>query len=347
MNVATQSDGAAHSGGAPSSDRATLAVRDLKVHFDTPDGTVFAVNGVDFELDRGEFLGVVGESGSGKSVTMMSLLGLVPSPPGRIVSGSTDFGGLDLLNLDIDAMREVRGGQIGFIFQDPMTSLNPVLTVGYQIRESLRLHTDMTKPERHARALELLELVGIPDAHQRLRSYPHQLSGGMRQRVMIALALSCTPKLIIADEPTTALDVTIQAQIVDLVRSLREQLGTTLIWITHDLGVVAGLVDRVLVMYAGKVVEEGSVEDLYSNPQHPYTQGLLGSLPRLDQKGAELRSIRGQPPSLLEEPTSCSFAARCDFVHQRCLSEVPELIEVGPRHRTTCFWDAQTQAPRT
>ncbi|MGD2043457.1 MAG: ABC transporter ATP-binding protein, partial [Acidimicrobiia bacterium] len=256
---------------------------------------VHAVNGVSFELRQGEFLGVVGESGSGKSVTMMSLLRLIPMPPGEIVSGEAMFGDDDLLTIDLDRLRQIRGGKVGFIFQDPMTSLNPVLTVGLQITESLRLHTDLPEKQHLPRAKELLDLVGIPDAQARLKNYPHELSGGMRQRVMIAMALACDPEILIADEPTTALDVTIQAQIIEIIRDLREKLGTAVIWITHDLGVIAGLADRVLVMYGGQIVEEALVGDLYANPQHPYTEGLLGSLPRLDQKGQELVNIKGTP----------------------------------------------------
>jgi len=312
----------------------------------TPDGTVHAVNGVSFDLNAGEFLGIVGESGSGKSVTMMSLLKLIPMPPGEVVAGSAMFGGKDLLDIPGDELRRVRGGEIGFIFQDPMTSLNPVLTVGRQISESLMLHTGITKKEANVNAGELLTMVGIPDAMDRLKNYPHEMSGGMRQRVMIAIALACSPKVIIADEPTTALDVTVQAQIIEIVRGLREQLGTAVIWITHDLGVVAGLADRVLVMYGGQIVEEARVRDLYKTPQHPYTQGLLRSMPRLDQKGTELLSIKGQPPSLYAEPTSCSFAPRCPHVFERCENELPYLIDVGAEHRVACWWDTVKKEPR-
>lgn len=324
-----------------------LQVDGLKTHFHTQDGTVHAVNGVSFDLHPGELLGVVGESGSGKSVTMMSLLKLIPMPPGEIVDGEANFDDQNLLELDPDEIRNVRGGQIGFIFQDPMTSLNPVLTIGRQITESLELHTDLDKRGAKDRATELLDMVGIPDAASRLKSYPHELSGGMRQRVMIAIALACSPKVIIADEPTTALDVTIQAQIVAIVKDLRERLGTAVVWITHDLGVVAGLADRVLVMYGGRIVEEAPVRDLYATPLHPYTTGLLSSLPRLDQKGQELISIPGQPPSLYAEPTGCSFAPRCAHAFDRCLNEVPELTEVRPGHRTACFWDVENEGPRT
>lgn len=323
-----------------------LEVNDLRTQFHTQDGTVHAVNGVSFNLRRGEFLGVVGESGSGKSVTMMSLLRLIPMPPGDIVSGEAVFADTDLLSVDLDELRSIRGGRIGFIFQDPMTSLNPVLTVGYQITESLRLHTDLDEKQRKPRAKELLDLVGIPDAEARLKNYPHELSGGMRQRVMIAMALACDPEILIADEPTTALDVTIQAQIIEIVRELREKLGTAVIWITHDLGVVAGLADRVLVMYGGQIVEEAMVSELYANPQHPYTEGLLGSLPRLDQKGQELVNIKGQPPNLYSAPTSCSFAPRCPYAYDKCREENPPLMNIGENRRAACWWDIDNDRPR-
>jgi len=326
--------------------KTVLDVKDLKTQFDTQDGMVHAVNGVSFNLRRGEFLGIVGESGSGKSVTMMSLLRLIPMPPGEIVSGEARFGDQDLLSIDLEDLRAVRGGKIGFIFQDPMTSLNPVLTVGYQIMESLRLHTDLSEKERRPRAKQLLDLVGIPDADARLRNYPHELSGGMRQRVMIAMALACDPEILIADEPTTALDVTIQAQIIQIVRDLREKLGTAVIWITHDLGVVAGLADRVLVMYGGQIVEEAPVVDLYSNPQHPYTEGLLGSLPRLDQKGQELVNIKGTPPNLYELPTFCPFSPRCPYVMDKCREENPPLMDIGQGRKTACWWDMENDRPR-
>src|SRR6185436_3334177 len=259
-----------------------LEVQGLETTFKTPDGIVHAVNGVSFQLQEGETLGVVGESGCGKSVTMLSILGLIPSPPGKIVTGSANFFGRDLLKMSVDEIREIRGAQISMVFQDPMTSLNPVLTVGRQLTEPLRLHLGMTKQQAEDRAAELLEMVGIPKAKDRLSDFPHQFSGGMRQRVMIAMALSCSPQLLIADEPTTALDVTIQAQLTDLVKRLRNELGMAIIWITHDLGVVAGLAKRVLVMYGGFIIEESPVKELYANPEHPYTLGLLGSLPRVD-----------------------------------------------------------------
>ena len=323
-----------------------LDVKNLTTRFNTQDGVVHAVNGVSFTLDKGEFVGVVGESGSGKSVAMMSLLRLIPIPPGEITDGYAMFEGRDLLTLSPSALRKVRGGQVGFIFQDPMTSLNPVLTVGYQIKESLRIHRQLPKGELDERAQELLELVGIPSAKQRLESFPHELSGGMRQRVMIAVALACDPQVLIADEPTTALDVTIQAQIIEIIKDLQERLGTAVIWITHDLGVVAGLAERVLVMYGGQIVEEALVRDLYASPKHPYTQGLLGSLPRLDQKGLELVNIKGQPPSLYAEPNSCSFAPRCPHAFDRCRAENPFLIDVDPGHRVACWYDVDNMRPR-
>ena len=323
-----------------------LKVTDLRTQFDTQDGMVHAVNGVSFDLKKGEFLGVVGESGSGKSVTMMSLLRLIPAPPGEIVAGEAIFQDEDLLTLDVEGLKKVRGGKIGFIFQDPMTSLNPVLTIGRQIEESLELHTDTPAKELGNRAASLLELVGIPDAKQRLKGYPHELSGGMRQRVMIAIALACDPQLLIADEPTTALDVTIQAQIIKIIRDLRDKLGTAVIWITHDLGVVAGLVDRVLVMYGGEIVEEALVGELYANPQHPYTVGLLGSLPRLDQKGQELVNIKGQPASLYAKPTNCTFAPRCQYAYDLCRNQNPELTKISDTHAVACWWDIENDRPR-
>jgi oligopeptide transport system ATP-binding protein len=324
-----------------------LAVSDLRTEFDTPDGVVYAVNGVSFTVRPGEFLGVVGESGSGKSVTMMSMLRLIPMPPGRIVSGTAEFDDKDLLELDLQDLRSVRGGQIGFIFQDPMTSLNPVMSIGRQIAEPLRIHLGLRKKAARERAAELLALVGLPDASQRLDSFPHELSGGMRQRVMIAIALACSPRLLIADEPTTALDVTVQAQIIEIVENLRREFGTSMVWITHDLGVIAGLADRVLVMYGGKIVEEANVKDLYARPAHPYTQGLLHSIPRLDQKGTSLNSIKGTPPNLYSPPTGCTFAPRCPYAFDRCFNEVPPLIEIDIDHRAACWWDTETEAPRS
>lgn len=323
-----------------------LAVNGLRTQFDTQDGMVHAVNGVSFDLKRGEFLGVVGESGSGKSVTMMSLLRLIPMPPGEIVAGEAIFGDDDLLSIDMERLRKIRGGKIGFIFQDPMTSLNPVLTVGYQITETIKLHNKVSDKAADTRAVELLNMVGIPAARDRLKAFPHELSGGMRQRVMIAVALACEPEIIIADEPTTALDVTIQAQIVEIVKDLREELGTAVIWITHDLGVIAGLADRVLVMYGGQIVEEARVGDLYERPLHPYTEGLLGSLPRLDQKGQELVNIKGQPPNLFAFPISCPFAPRCPYVMDKCREENPPLIAVSETRKSACWWDLENDRPR-
>ncbi len=324
-----------------------LDVSDLKTRFHTQDGTVHAVNGVSFDLAEGEMLGVVGESGSGKSVTMMSLLQLIPIPPGEIVSGKALFDKRDLLAMESNEIRRIRGAQIGFIFQDPMTSLNPVLTIGRQITEPLRVHLDMSKEQANRRAAELLDLVGIPMAAGRLNEYPHQFSGGMRQRVMIAIALACSPQILIADEPTTALDVTIQAQIVDIVRRLREELRMSIIWITHDLGVIAGLADRVLVMYGGFIVEQAAVKELYGNPQHPYTRGLLGSLPRLDaERAVRLVNITGHPPDLLNAPSGCPFAPRCPYAFERCLEENPTLIPVTTGHEIACWWDMDSKEAR-
>jgi oligopeptide transport system ATP-binding protein len=321
-----------------------LEIRKLTTRFHTHEGVVHAVNGVSYSLDAGEILGIVGESGSGKSVSMLSVMRLIPDPPGKIEEGEVTFGGRDLLQLDEEEMEKVRGAEMAMIFQDPMTSLNPTLTVGFQITEALRLHQDMDKGRAGERAAELLTLVGIPHAVERLDDYPHQFSGGMRQRAMIAMGLSCNPMLLIADEPTTALDVTIQAQIVDLVKRLQERIGMTVIWITHDLGVVARLAQRVLVMYAGYVVEDAPVDDLYASPRHPYTLGLLGSLPRLNQaSGAKLFSIPGQPPSLVGLPPGCPFAPRCSFVKEPCRQANPAQERVGPKHRVACWQHEQTE----
>jgi oligopeptide transport system ATP-binding protein len=324
-----------------------LEVNDLRTRFHTPEGTVYAVNGVSFHLDEGETLAVVGESGSGKSVTMMSILGLIARPPGEISSGSAVYNGADLLQLTEQQLEHVRGKEIGMIFQDPMTSLNPVLTVGRQITESLRTHMGMTAPQAQRRALELLELVGIPDPKRRLSEYPHQFSGGMRQRAMIAMALACVPSILIADEPTTALDVTIQAQIMELAIRMREQMGMALIWITHDLGVVASIADRVMVMYAGFIVEEAGVDALYDDPRHPYTLALQAALPRHDRRRERyLKSIAGAPPNLLVEPHGCPFAPRCDFTLDRCWEENPSLAPIDPQHRIACWIDVKTGASR-
>jgi oligopeptide transport system ATP-binding protein len=324
-----------------------LDVRELETQFRTPDGVVHAVNGVSFAVREGETLGVVGESGCGKSVTMLSVLGLIPSPPGKVTAGKAIFNGHDLLQMSKEEIRHVRGAQISMIFQDPMTSLNPVLTIGRQLEEPLMLHLGMNKQQASQRAAELLEMVGIPNAKDRLKDYPHQYSGGMRQRVMIAMALSCSPQILIADEPTTALDVTIQAQITDLVKRLRDELGMTIIWITHDLGIVANLAKRVLVMYGGFIIEESVVKELYANPSHPYTIGLLGSLPRIDEDERQrLYSIEGMPPVLYQKPDLCPFAPRCNWVVERCWKENPMLTEVAPEHRVACWVDVKTGKER-
>ncbi len=317
-----------------------IEVRNLQTQFFTQDGIVHAVNGITYEVAEGETVAIVGESGSGKSVGVMSLIRLIPEPPGKIVNGEVDFDGQDLLKLNEEELRQIRGNRIAMIFQDPMTSLNPVLTIGRQITEALELHLNMNREESRARAIELLELVGIPDAGARLDDYPHQFSGGMRQRVMIAMGLSCNPQLLIADEPTTALDVTIQAQIVDLVTRLQSELGMAIIWITHDLGVVAGLADRVLVMYAGFIVEEGPVDVIYGQPRHPYTLGLLRSIPRLDLgRQKRLIPIEGLPPDLLDPPQSCPFAPRCPFVVDKCLEENPPLMAISSVRKSACWVD--------
>jgi oligopeptide transport system ATP-binding protein len=324
-----------------------LDVRGLKTVFKIRGGEIHAVNDVSFDLKPGELLGVVGESGSGKSVTMMSLLGLLPKPPAEIRCGSVMFDGQDLLQVDAETLRNVRGGKIGFVFQDPMTSLNPVYNVGMQIMEPLRKHMGMSKKQASQRAQELLELVGIPDAPQRLKDYPHQFSGGMRQRVMIAIALACDPQVLIADEPTTALDVTIQAQILELMKELQERLGMAVIWITHDLGVVAGIADRVVVMYGGQIVEQAPTRELFKNPQHPYTRALLKTVPRvLGKREDRLQVIEGQPPILGATPTSCPFRERCDVAFNRCAQENPVRYDVGKGHDAACFYDAQTKGPR-
>ena len=320
-----------------------LDVQDLETQFKTPDGIVHAVNGVSFTLKEGETLGVVGESGCGKSVTMLSVLGLIPAPPGKVTAGEAFFFGQDLLKMTKEEIRHVRGAQISMIFQDPMTSLNPVLTIGKQLEEPLMLHLGMTKKQAEDRAAELLVMVGIPNAKDRLKDYPHQYSGGMRQRVMIAMALSCSPQILIADEPTTALDVTIQAQIVELAKRLRDELGMSIIWITHDLGVVAGIAHRVAVMYGGFIIEEASVNDLFANPSHPYTLGLLGSLPRVDEiEHGRLFSIDGQPPVLYQKPTVCPFAPRCKWAMERCWKENPMLEPISNEHRVACWVDTKT-----
>ena len=319
---------------------ALLQVDNLKTQFFTQDGVVKAVNGVSFRLMSGETLGIVGESGCGKSITAMSIMRLIPQPPGKIVDGQVLFQGKDILKMSDEQVRDIRGNDIAMIFQDPMTSLNPVLTINRQISESLELHKGMNKTESRARAVELLKMVGIPNAEQRVDQYPHQFSGGMRQRVMIAMALSCDPLVLIADEPTTALDVTIQAQILDLMRKLQQERGTAVMLITHDLGVVAGMSDRINVMYAGVVVETAETEEIFANPRHPYTLGLLNSIPRLDMRTKQkLDPIRGLPPDLIDLPDMCPFSPRCDYSEEICERKAPALREVGPGHMASCWFD--------
>ncbi len=321
-----------------------LQVKGLETQFRTRNGTIHAVNGVSFSIREGETLGIVGESGCGKTVSMMSLLGLIPTPPGKVVAGEAFFEGVDLLKLNNDQMRKYRGSKISVVFQDPMTSFNPVLTIGRQTAEPFMIHNNCSKAEAYERAIKYLELVGIPNAKDRIHEYPHQFSGGMRQRVMIAMGLICEPKILIADEPTTALDVTIQAQIVELVKRLRDELGMAIIWITHDLGIIAGLADRVNVMYGGYIIETAPVKSLYANPQHPYTIGLLGSLPRMDELSyRRLTSIDGLPPTLLEKPTYCPFEPRCPHAVARCRSENPTLVNrEGDEHHVACWVDPKT-----
>jgi oligopeptide transport system ATP-binding protein len=328
-----------------------LEVEDLRVEFTTRRGIVHAVNGISFEIEPGETLGIVGESGCGKSVTSLAILGLLAGN-GRVRSGRASFQGRDLIQLKDRALRKIRGSEIAMIFQDPMTSLNPVLTIGRQIRETLETHFGMNRKEAEARAAELIDRVGIPSAKARLRDYPHQFSGGMRQRAMIAMALACEPKLLIADEPTTALDVTIQAQILDLLRELVAEENAALILITHDLGVVAGMCERVNVMYAGMFMETGSAEQLFGSPRHPYTLGLLQSVPRLDLgRRAQLHPIEGAPPNMLRAPTACPFQPRCRYEVDLSSQEVPQLVEIERGHKVACFnpvpvdeWDRTREA---
>jgi oligopeptide transport system ATP-binding protein len=317
-----------------------LDVRELHTRFHTREGIVHAVNGNSFYVKKGETLGIVGESGCGKSVTMLSIMGLLSEETATIPKGEVFFEGNDLLKLPKEEMQRLRGNKIAMIFQDPMTSLNPVLTVGLQLMEPAMIHLGMKKAEALKRAKDLLHLVGIPDADARLKEFPHQFSGGMRQRVMIAMGLVCNPSLLIADEPTTALDVTIQAQIVELVKSLRDKMEMSIIWITHDLGVIAGLADRILVMYAGYIVEEATVFDLYAHPKHPYTVALLQSLPRIDLGTHEkLKDIKGMPPNLVGEFKGCPFNRRCTFADEACNREVPALREIAPGHKIACRKD--------
>jgi peptide/nickel transport system ATP-binding protein len=310
-------------------------LRHLAVSFATDDGTVHAVDGIDLSLARGRTLGLVGESGCGKSVTSLAIMGLLP-PENSKVKGEVRFAGRDLLTLDADTIRDLRGARLAMIFQEPMTSLNPAYTVGDQIVEAIQRHQGLSAADARARAIEMLRIVRIPSPERRVDDYPHKLSGGMRQRAMIAMALACGPELLIADEPTTALDVTIQAQILDLMRGLRRDTGTAIILITHDLGVVAEMADDVAVMYAGQIVERAPVRDLFARPEHPYTVGLLGSIPRLDEKRERLPSIEGRVPDMTRPPVGCRFAARCPFVEPACRDAEPALVEVAPGHLTRC-----------
>ena len=316
-----------------------LTVKGLETQFRTRNGIIHAVNGVSFSLERGETLGIVGESGCGKSVSMMSLLRLIPSPPGKVTAGEALFHGRDLLRMSDEEIRAIRGKKISFVFQDPMTSFNPVLTLGDQVAEPWRIHTGAGREEARERAVRYMEMVGIPHAKDRMKSFPHEFSGGMRQRAMIAMSLICEPEILIADEPTTALDVTIQAQIVELVKDLQKKLDMSVIWITHDLGIIAGLADRVNVMYGGYVVETARVKDLYKDPRHPYTIGLLGSLPRMDEEeGRRLASIDGIPPVLYQKPDFCPFHDRCSLAVERCRHENPPLRPAGEAgHQAACW----------
>lgn len=315
-----------------------LEVKDIEVNFETYGGHVNAVRGVSFSLNEGECVAIVGESGCGKSVTSKAIMGLIPSPPGKITKGSIELNGVDLLKLSPKKMREIRGSEIGMIFQDPMTYLNPTMTVGKQICEGIKKHTNLSNGEAMKKALEMVNLVGIPNPEKRMSQYPHELSGGMRQRIMIAIAMACNPKVLIADEPTTALDVTIQAQIMDLMKSLQKKLNTAIMLITHDLGVVANMADRVLVFYAGKVIESGNVNDVFYDPKHPYTWGLLKSKPDINSTGKhKLASIEGTPPDLFSPPVGCGFAARCEYAMKVCRCAYPETTVVDGEHRVACW----------
>jgi oligopeptide transport system ATP-binding protein len=326
--------------------QAILSVQDLKVSFHTEDGVVRAVDGVSFDVEKGQVLGIVGESGSGKSVTNLALLGLIPQPPGRIESGRALFCGQEILGLSEHERRKLRGNRISMIFQDPMTSLNPFLRISLQLTEVLEYHRRLSRRAARVKAIEMLELVGIPDAAGRIDDYPHQFSGGMRQRVMIAMALLCEPELLIADEPTTALDVTIQAQILELIKTIRTELGTSVILITHDLGVVAGLCDETIVLYAGKILEKGPTRQLFGTPQQPYTRGLLRSVPRLDEQHKGLLTpIRGNPPDLSKPFTGCPFVPRCDFVLPECEPQFPPVRDAGTRHEVWCWANLKNTAP--
>ncbi|QNO15693.1 ABC transporter ATP-binding protein [Alkalicella caledoniensis] len=314
-----------------------LTVKNLKTYFYTEDGVVPAIDGVNFDVAPGETLGIVGESGCGKSVTSLSVMRLIPNPPGKIEDGEITFDGKDLLAMSEAEMRKIRGNEISMIFQEPMTSLNPVYTIGDQLTEAIKLHQGKNSKEATKHAIEMLKLVGIPLPDKRVNEYPHQLSGGMRQRVMIAMALSCNPKLLFADEPTTALDVTIQAQILELMKKLKTELGTSIIMITHDLGVIAEMADRVIVMYAGRVVEEGPVLDIFKDPLHPYTEGLLNSIPKIEGEKERLKPIEGVVPNPLDMPSGCRFHPRCPYVTDRCKEEIPTLQDKGKGRNVACF----------
>jgi len=321
-----------------------LNVKDLEISFQTKDGILHAINGISFDLEHGETLGVVGESGCGKSVTMMSLLRLIPQPPGKLVNGTAIFNGVNLFKISEEEIRKIRGSKISFIFQDPMTSFNPILPIGIQMAEPLMYHKGLSYQDSESQIVEMLSRVGIPNAKDRLKDYPFQFSGGMRQRVMIATALICNPEILIADEPTTALDVTIQAQIVELIKELRDEFSMSIIWITHDLGVIAGLADRIIVMYAGYVIEDAWVDDLYKNPRHPYTKGLLGALPKItDDKQKKLVSIDGMPPVLFSKPQYCPFIDRCSYKIDRCKEANPLLEKIADRHFVACWVSASDE----
>jgi oligopeptide transport system ATP-binding protein len=321
-----------------SSDGNLLEVKNLRTYFETDDGIVKAVDGISFELKRGQTLGIVGESGSGKSVTNLSIIRLIPEPPGKIVSGEVIFNGADLMLVSSEAIRKIRGRRIAMIFQDPMTSLNPYMKISKQLMEMTQLHLGHTKTQARAHAIRMLETVGIPDAHERADSYPHEFSGGMRQRVMIAMALSCEPELLIADEPTTALDVTIQAQILELIKKLKRETGTSVILITHDLGVVAGMTDHVIVMYAGKIFEQASTSELFARPGNPYTKGLLRSVPDPTAEQGKLYQIPGLPPDVAHLKPGCPFAPRCDRVEEICRREFPPFVQLNPDHHSLCHF---------
>jgi len=322
-----------------------LSVNDLKTYFMTEDGVVKAVDGISFELKKGETLGIVGESGSGKSVTNLSVMRLIPEPPGKIAGGTITFDGIDVLGLPIDEVRKIRGRRIAMIFQDPMTSLNPFLKISTQLMEVTQLHLGHTRAQAREHAIKMLKTVGIPDAENRINGYPHEFSGGMRQRVMIAIALSCDPELLIADEPTTALDVTIQAQILELIKDLKARMGTSVILITHDLGVVAGMTEKIIVMYAGKVFEQAPTRELFATPANPYTKGLLKSVPDpAHEQGKELYQIPGLPPDVAHLPPGCPFAERCDRAADICRSQYPPLVQINQDHHSLCHFAREVYA---